>query len=1221
MVCLMQQEFFFLTQQDLRQLELVCLKWQELFNLKQQKLEQLLLCLKQKEVIFLESLSLKQVELLFLKQLELFSLEKMDLICLKQQEFLCMELLNLKLLSLKQQEMDCLKHQELICLQILRLIQPEIMYFKQLELVCLNLKRQELEQSELLCLELVCLKQLELLNLEQTELEQLLLCLKQQEVICLESFSLKQLELLDLKQLVLLSLKQPEMEQQKLVCLQMLRLTQPEMVSLKQLDLVLKQHELGQLELLGLKKQELLCFKQQKLVFLELLTSKQLELVCLKQIICLKLLKFKQLELKLQESHCLELFSFRHPELACLKQHELVWLELKQPELACLKLQELACFELLSLIYQPEMVWLKLQESVFLDFLDSNQQELELVQQKSVYLILLKFLNFKLHEFIFVVQLQLLSHKWQELVCIGLLSLNQPELLSMKQQELKQLKFLDLKQQGLVFLEQTILTQLKLLNITRQELVCLNQLQMLTLKQLGSICLNQQELLYLIQLELLNLKWHEPVYLIQQILLRFKQLELLYLEWLGLISLRKQELDCLVQKELEEQGLVSWLHKKLVGQIMLCLMHQESVSMKLPACTTSNCVQQQKFCLNLPYFDKIHIAKYFAKEVEFLFIQHSNTHISINSGCPAQELGSMLRSKVENRWICCLVLIVLLFDAVLIGLIINSKEKQCNPTDKIISDPSFLPHFQFSLESEMQNKAYFSHRNAQCVLFKTPFVKYKARFQNMYPALQQVFRLGFRLYVNMPMPKNVRFVKPLLCTFACLLANADKVVLKADVAEGDTVWGDNSIGSTWKFKTFQLHMCFGHVQFNKQLLEARSCIMSRASMNAKDVSKDVVSMIDAAVDESSCSLVISSAKNALCFWDSYHQLVIATNSSLNLTMKCDTPFRPVGKGSDPHSNHSNKHNQQKHFTSIEADGSTFGVQAATVTEYHRKNQTGVNDDRLSSSDLDHDVESDGHRKYNSQFHKDNQPLITAEGFTKDQNKGCTNIVPNCNVKYKPDRTIIQDVVKDGKGAVDISQSAISINKALNSVITHNVIKDGRGAVETRSSALLQSKTSVDTSLSSREFVAQKPLQKHAVTDSGPQLIKTLPKETDQLPPEGLQYNVLYDTNTKDEVPMARDEKSGTRKIDKTVHKYHQKDLPSNAQPKNSAVKNETSKSGAQKTTFPKRSCIAIGNKTFTLDPNLLAHPHMDTYFVKERTQTRPGHFLARLVLHHAYLDK
>jgi len=54
-----------------------------LFNLEQQNLEEVLHCLKQQEVNFLELFNLKQVELLFLKLLEILSLEKMDLICLK----------------------------------------------------------------------------------------------------------------------------------------------------------------------------------------------------------------------------------------------------------------------------------------------------------------------------------------------------------------------------------------------------------------------------------------------------------------------------------------------------------------------------------------------------------------------------------------------------------------------------------------------------------------------------------------------------------------------------------------------------------------------------------------------------------------------------------------------------------------------------------------------------------------------------------------------------------------------------------------------------------------------------------------------------------------------------------------------------------------------------------------------------------------------------------
>ena len=53
--------------------------------------------------------------------------------------------------------------------------------------------------------------------------------------------------------------------------------------------------------------------------------------------------------------------------------------------------------------------------------------------------------------------------------------------------------------------------------------------------------------------------------------------------------------------------------------------------------------------------------------------------------------------------------------------------------------------------------------------------------------------------------------------------------------------------------------------------------------------------------------------------------------------------------------------------------------------------------------------------------------------------------------------------------------------------------------------------------------------------------------------------------------------------------------------------------------LPKRSCIVVGNTQYPLTPNLLAHPHMDHFFVKERKEIKPGHFLAKLVLQHHYL--
>ena len=53
--------------------------------------------------------------------------------------------------------------------------------------------------------------------------------------------------------------------------------------------------------------------------------------------------------------------------------------------------------------------------------------------------------------------------------------------------------------------------------------------------------------------------------------------------------------------------------------------------------------------------------------------------------------------------------------------------------------------------------------------------------------------------------------------------------------------------------------------------------------------------------------------------------------------------------------------------------------------------------------------------------------------------------------------------------------------------------------------------------------------------------------------------------------------------------------------------------------LPKRSCIVMGTTQYPLTSNLLAHPHMDHFFVKERSEIKPGHFLAKLVLRHHYL--
>ena len=137
-----------------------------------------------------------------------------------------------------------------------------------------------------------------------------------------------------------------------------------------------------------------------------------------------------------------------------------------------------------------------------------------------------------------------------------------------------------------------------------------------------------------------------------------------------------------------------------------------------------------------------------------------------------------------------------------------------------------------------------------------------------------------------------------------------------------------------------------------------------------------------------------------------------------------------------------------------------------------------------------------------------------------------------------------------------------------------------------------------------------------------------------LPVPGPHYDYLYDTKFEGDVPVGYEEvkqRTNTKptflprhEIEEKIHKptkpHHNATIPHhNRQLQHTST---TSAAGVVKTkTLPKRSCIVHGTKQFPLDPNLLVHPHMDQYFVKDRTEMKPGHFLAKLSLHHSYLDK
>jgi len=158
---------------------------------------------------------------------------------------------------------------------------------------------------------------------------------------------------------------------------------------------------------------------------------------------------------------------------------------------------------------------------------------------------------------------------------------------------------------------------------------------------------------------------------------------------------------------------------------------------------------------------------------------------------------------------------------------------------------------------------------------------------------------------------------------------------------------------------------------------------------------------------------------------------------------------------------------------------------------------------------------------------------------------------------------------------------------------------------------------------------------------GPQMIKGSPKETEVLPTPGPQLHALYDTNFDYAAKNSHEEvrRKANAKTTFYQHEVEQKAYnplkmaetnslrnPSHndkQQVKVPDVKTETVKAAndVKPKSLPKRCCIVSGNKQFPLMSNLIVHPHMDHYFVKERTVIRPRHYLVKLVLHHQYLNR
>ena len=163
---------------------------------------------------------------------------------------------------------------------------------------------------------------------------------------------------------------------------------------------------------------------------------------------------------------------------------------------------------------------------------------------------------------------------------------------------------------------------------------------------------------------------------------------------------------------------------------------------------------------------------------------------------------------------------------------------------------------------------------------------------------------------------------------------------------------------------------------------------------------------------------------------------------------------------------------------------------------------------------------------------------------------------------------------------------------------------------------------------------------------GPQFVKGLPTEMESMPTVGPQLSALYNKNFDYNVQSSKEEirQKGNARTTFYQHEVEQHAYnaynPLKIEKMTSSVnsagngkvqvkpleikppefKVETSKAANEfkPKPLPKRSCIVCGNKQYPLVNNLISLPHMDHYFVKERTEIRPSHYLAKLVLRHQY---
>ena len=122
--------------------------------------------------------------------------------------------------------------------------------------------------------------------------------------------------------------------------------------------------------------------------------------------------------------------------------------------------------------------------------------------------------------------------------------------------------------------------------------------------------------------------------------------------------------------------------------------------------------------------------------------------------------------------------------------------------------------------------------------------------------------------------------------------------------------------------------------------------------------------------------------------------------------------------------------------------------------------------------------------------------------------------------------------------------------------------------------------------------------------NGPQLIRQPASLLANLPTAGPHYEVSYDVN--DDQPLLSCEEANHQVFNHKLSNWNTHEEP---------AKTTTS---SKPRALPKKSCIVMGDTRYILNPELLSYPHMDHFFVKERSEVKRGCFLAKLVLQHQY---